>query len=162
MRPFSHLEVTINNGIFYHSVFARDEIKFQCNGKNVVSIEYTYAEIKNFPPLKYSLTEWMKLKEGIIGTLDHDLVVTGGNCFHLKVKTNDTEIVSLNQQTTAQKLEPDFSGLHLCQDIVMERSVEYKERKPYEYRQGDVDEAGNSMKGQSGYKCYHTVNMDSI
>ena len=103
------------------------------------------------------------------GKLFHDLEVTGGNCFDLIIrgkqnKNNYTEMVKLNGTPTPKTMEVDFKNLNLCQDISMQRMIQYDEREPYQYKHGDVTEgegeAANSMERQDGQlTCYHRVRL---
>ena len=99
------------------------------------------------------------------GKLFHDLEVTGGNCFELIIrgkqnKNEYTNIVKLNESPTPKTMPVDFKKLHLCQDIAMQRMIQYNERDPYKYKQGDVTAVGDSMKLWDGRTaCYHQVRL---
>ena len=136
-----------------------DKIEFTCNSENVGSIEHTKNDKFVFQPLEY-LPPASNPNE-TIGILKHELVVTGGSCFELIVRGKESiEIVKVKQQTTPITMEPKFKNLHLCQDIVMERFVEYNLRDPYQYREGDVSAVGYSMQPHSGQmKCYHRLRL---
>ena len=71
----------------------------------------------------------------------------------------EIEMVNLKQQTTPMTMKADFHTLHLCQDIVMERFVEYRLRDPYRYRRGDVKPTGQSLKNYGQMECYHRVRL---
>ena len=92
-----------------------------------------------------------------------DIEVTGGACFDLIIrghqkKNEHTEMVKLNGPTTPTSMVPDFKNLHLCQDTAMERVILNNARELYKYKQGDVSELGDNMKGYNGrLQCYHRV-----
>ena len=140
-------------------VSSMDRIKFECSSKNIIDIKYTKNYEKRFPPLEYFAPEKAQIK----GHLYHDIEVTGGACFDLIIrghqkKNEHTEMVKLNGPATPTSMLPDFNNLHLCQDIAMERVILYKTRELYKYKQGDVSELGENMKGNDGrLTCYHRV-----
>jgi hypothetical protein len=73
-------------------------------------------------------------------------------------------MVKLNGSPTPKSMETDFKNLNLCQDISMQRMIQYDERKHYQYEQGDVTEcegeAAVSMKPMDGkLTCYHRVRL---
>ena len=73
-------------------------------------------------------------------------------------KNEHTEIIKLSGPTIPTHMVPDFKNLHLCQDIAMERVILYNARELYKYKQGDMSELGDNMKGYDGrLTCYHRV-----
>ena len=141
------------------STSATDKIDFACNSEE--DIFFTRQDSHNVPPLEYAAPKTEQINEEITGKLHHDLVLTGGRCFDLKLwgrKGKDyIEIDFITQPT-------DFKTLHLCQDIPIERHVEYNKRNPYQYKQGDV-QVGEGAFGiesaeilaRNGLTCYHRV-----
>ena len=145
--------------MFSSLVSSLDRIYFECSSRNVMDIKYTKNYENRFSSLEYIPTEKTKIK----GTLYHDLQVTGGGCFDLIIrghqnKNEHTEMIKLNGPATPTSMVPDFKNLHLCQDIAMERVILYNERELYKYKQGDLSESGENMKGYDGrLTCYHRV-----
>jgi hypothetical protein len=144
-------------------ISASDRVEFECESKKVTNIKYLKNNYALFPPLEYLQPEKPKME----GKLFHDLVVTGGDCFDLIIrgrqnKNEYTEMVKLHGSPTPKTMEPEFQNLNLCQDIAMQRMIQYDEREPYQYKQGDVTEgeAANSMEPQDGQlTCYHRVRL---
>ena len=121
-----------------------DRIVFQCNGRSVTSIHYDRQPREPRQSLEYLPPE---TTTDIVGNLEHDLVVEGGKCYNLvvdgiQVKDSHTEMINITGYHTPKILQQpvDWSGLHLCQDIAMERYITYARREPYQYREGDVAE----------------------
>ena len=69
-------------------------------------------------------------------------MVEGGECYNLVIdgidKYSHTEMINITDYQTPKILQPDWSGLHLCQDIAMQRYITYDRRDLYQYRLGDV------------------------
>ena len=67
-------------------------------------------------------------------------------------------MIKLSGPTTPTSMVPDFKNLHLCQDTAMERVILNNARELYKYKQGDVSELGEHMKGHDGrLQYYHRV-----
>ena len=142
-----------------------DRIVFQCNGRKVTSINY-YKTGTEPRSLEYKCAG---TNTDIVGNLEHDLVVEGGECYNLvidgiQVNGSHTEMINITGYQTPKILQPDWSGLHLCQDIAMERYITYDRREPYQYREGEVDFTGYSMKGQDKVleECYHRIGKNTV
>ena len=154
-----YTQTSILLSMFLSLVLSMDRIEFECRSKYVMDIKYTKDYKDRFRSLEYKPPEKGQIK----GKLYHDLEVTGGGCFDLIIrghqkKNEHTEMVKLNGPATPTSMLPDFNNLHLCQDIAMERVILYKTRELYKYRQGDVSELGENMKGNDGrLTCYHRV-----
>ena len=70
-------------------------------------------------------------------------MVEGGECYNLVIdgiatQYSHTEMINIPGYQTPKILQPDWSGLHLCQDIAMQRYITYDRRDLYQYRLGDV------------------------
>eukprot|EP00092_Neocalanus_flemingeri_P033195 GFUD01036101.1.p1 GENE.GFUD01036101.1~~GFUD01036101.1.p1 ORF type:complete len:562 (+),score=116.17 GFUD01036101.1:2-1687(+) len=157
--------------LFIVSAHAQDKIEFECRSTNVSDVKVIKKDSKEFQPLEYLPPEKSLINKEIIGTFHQDLVVTGGECFHLVVEGHDghgsrIEIVNLTRHTPLS-FKPNFQTLDLCQDIVIWRGVVYNRRDPYQYAEGDVDIEGVSMVNSTwGVRrdkgCYHRIGTAEI
>jgi hypothetical protein len=143
-------------------VSAGDRIEFECNSNIVKSIKYVKEDSRFFHSLEY----FPPKKDEITGLLYHDLEVTGGRCFDLIIRGQQNmfeyvDMVKLSNSPTPKTMKPDFKNLHLCQDIAMQRMIQYQAREPYQYMHGDVSEVGDSMEKSGGGQltCYHRVRI---
>ena len=105
---------------------AGDKIEFKCRSNMANDINYSKKDKSNFQSLEYLFPTG----NYIIGKLDLGIEVTGGNCFDLivngrQIKDQYKKIVNLNSSPTPRNIQPDFAGLHLCQDIATVKNQKY-------------------------------------
>ena len=134
-----------------------DLIAFECDNDSVMEIKYSKKDPLRFASLEYLNTTY----------LQQNLVMKASrkcSTFIVKATTGDAEetVIQL-EDATPMKMMVNFSNLHQCQEILLQRYILYKHRPFYKYQEGDESEGSSRhnlslFKTQNNtWKCYHRV-----